>query len=411
MVRAGSARRLSVVARRAPASPKDVRLLALLEAEYVTGPVKNLLAFAREAREGSGLELRIAAFRRGGRTPEPLAAALDAAGIERRWIDERHRYDPRIFAQVREIARDWRIDLVQTHSVKSHFVVRASGLYRARPWIAFHHGYTRTDLKMRLYNLCDRWSLRTARTVVTVSRAAAVQLERIGLPGTAVHIVPNEPDRRQPPHPIEPPVVRRALGVPDEAPLILSVGRLSPEKGHHVLLRAMAEAGRNGTSSWSGARLILAGEGPERPALSRSIRRLGLDGRVLLLGHRSDVPALLASADLFVLPSLSEGCPNALLEALQAGVPVVASDIGGVREMVENGRDAVLVTANDARALSRAVAKLLADREDRHRLARRGRERLKGCARGRTSQLLELYAGLASRALADSGVDPSEARL
>jgi glycosyltransferase involved in cell wall biosynthesis len=143
---------------------------------------------------------------------------------------------------------------------------------------------------------------------------------------------------------------------------------------------------------------VIAGEGPARASLERSIRRLGLDGRAMLVGHRPDVSGLLAAADVFVLSSFSEGSPNAMLEALQAGVPIVASDIDGIRELVENGREASLVAVNDPDALDRAVAMLLADCEGRRLLARRGRERLLGITPGRTGRLLELYASLATAA-------------
>ena len=400
--------------RLAHASRRPVRLLALLEAEHVTGPVKNLLAFARDAcgargATGAGLELGVATFRRAGRSLKALWEALDDAGIEHRCIEERRRYDTRVFAQVRQTAQEWQADLLQTHAVKSHFVLRASGLYRVRPWIAFHHGYTLTDLKMRLYNQCDRWSLRRAHALVAVSRSTTRQLARLGFSSDAVRIVPNEPDRRPPPLGEAPLAVRRSLGAPDDAALILGVGRLSPEKGFDVLLEAMAATGRNGAPPWNGARLVLAGEGPERAALERRIRRLGLDGRAILLGHRADVPDLLAAADLFVLPSLSEGSPNALLEALQAGVPVVASDIEGIRDLAENGQQAVLVPAGDPQALGQAVATLLADRESRERLASRGRERLQATPADRTAQLLELYAGLTASAVVEPAWEPRRA--
>jgi glycosyltransferase involved in cell wall biosynthesis len=141
---------------------------------------------------------------------------------------------------------------------------------------------------------------------------------------------------------------------------------------------------------------VIAGEGPARASLERSIRRLGLDGRAQLIGHRSDVSSLLAAADLFVLPSFSEGSPNAMIEAMQAGVPVVASDIEGVRELVENGREAVLVAVNDPNALGQAMTTLLADREGRSRMARQGHERLLGHTPGRTRLLLQLYSSLAT---------------
>lgn len=165
---------------------------------------------------------------------------------------------------------------------------------------------------------------------------------------------------------------RVALGVPPGAPLLLTPARLHPAKGHRDLLAALAEVRRLRPE----ATLLLAGEGPERGALETLSRALGQASAVRFLGHREDLPDLLAAADLVVLPSRAEGLPAALLEALAAGRAVIATAVGGVPEAVEDGREARLVPAGAPPALAAAILELLASSALRTELERAGRARV-----------------------------------
>jgi glycosyltransferase involved in cell wall biosynthesis len=145
---------------------------------------------------------------------------------------------------------------------------------------------------------------------------------------------------------------RARLGLDPRARVIGTVGRLVPVKGHGVLIEALAALPED-------AHLVLAGDGPERPALEALAARLGLGRRVTFLGHRDDPEAVLPAFDVFCLPSLAEGLPRSVLEAQACGVPVVASDVGGLGEAVcpHTGR---LVVAGDGEALPAALASVLA---------------------------------------------------
>jgi glycosyltransferase involved in cell wall biosynthesis len=151
---------------------------------------------------------------------------------------------------------------------------------------------------------------------------------------------------------------------------VLAVGRLRPPKDFPTLVRAVARL------EPGAVRLEIAGDGPERAALASEIERLGLDGTVELLGTRSDVPDLLAAADVFVLSSDSEGLPMSVLEAMAAGVPVVATAVGGVPELVRDDETGLLVPPRDPGALAAALGKLAADPELRRRLGGAGRRRV-----------------------------------
>jgi glycosyltransferase involved in cell wall biosynthesis len=149
---------------------------------------------------------------------------------------------------------------------------------------------------------------------------------------------------------------------------VLTAARLDSQKGHEYLLRAAAGVPE--------ATFILAGDGPLRPRLEELARSLGLAERVLFLGHRDDVPALLASCDLFVLPSLYEGLPLSLLEAMASGRPAIATDVPGSNEVVHHAESGLLVPRADPLALADAIRRLLADPAAAERLARAGRARV-----------------------------------
>jgi glycosyltransferase involved in cell wall biosynthesis len=167
-------------------------------------------------------------------------------------------------------------------------------------------------------------------------------------------------------------VLRVGFGLPATRLLIVQVARLSPEKGHAVLFRALSRLPADAPLHV----LVLAGEGPERARLARLRDDLGLGDRVRFLGYRSDVGDLLRCADLLVLPSLREAFPMALLEGMAAGLPVIASRVGGVPEMLDDGVEGWLVDPGDETSLTRSLAHALRDPEARRARGEAGRGRV-----------------------------------
>ena len=165
------------------------------------------------------------------------------------------------------------------------------------------------------------------------------------------------------------PIDRASLGLPADEPMIVWTGRLDPVKGFEEMLAAFARV-----TARRPARLVLAGEGHYRSKVEALIRDLGLSGRVLLLGSRSDVPRLLEAADLFLFCSRTEGLPNALLEALAAGLPIVATDVPGNRDLIDTGRTGILVPVGEPEAIARAVLSLLDHPAEAGALGQRGRD-------------------------------------
>lgn len=356
-----------------------IKLLALMEATTVTGPAKLLIEFCRAAREaGTALdglprvEASIVTFNRGRATtrngsslssdvdaPNKFVAAARAAGVEVDVITERFRFDTSVVGQLRRAVERHAPDIVETHMIKSHFLTLAAGLARGRRWVAYHHGYTTTDAKMRIYNQLNRLTLPRASRVITVCGPFARQLSGAGVSPEKISVVHSSIAAPHAPRAVEVSELKTKLGVAEGERVILAVGRLSREKGHVGLVHALEHLRRGAHATKF--KLVVVGEGPERERVEAAALSLGLEACVVFAGHTSDVRPFYALADVLALPSHSEGSPLVLLEAMAAGVPVVATAVGGVPEVATDGETALLVPPHDPSAFANALARVLSD--------------------------------------------------
>lgn len=347
----------------------------MLEATSFVGTAKAVLEFAKEATKvHSGcpaIELCIVTFDRGnGETS--VTEAIHSIGTLHDVIFERGRFDAQVIPQLRSLVAKRDVDLIWTNSVKSHFLVWWAGLHRSKKWVAFHHAYTTTDVKTQLYNQLDRWSLQAADRVLTSAAAFVEELEGRNVRPENIHVqhMPVRPFARVSEE--QKTRLRRDLGLSDGTRVLLCVGRLSLEKGHADLVQALPKIRE--LTNGGPLRLVLVGEGPERPRIEKLCRRLRLTDVVTLAGQQNDIDPFYSIADLFLLPSHNEGCPNVLLEAMAAGVPVVATAVGGIPEIVTNERDGILVRKGDMDGMAAAAARLLWDSGLRNGLVSLSRE-------------------------------------
>lgn len=207
--------------------------------------------------------------------------------------------------------------------------------------------------------IAQRAAYALAHVVVANCNAAAEQLRREGVDDRRIVVIRNGIDA----------VNREVRGTRAAADHVIVVANLRPEKGHDTLLQAIPALVRRRPA----LRFTFVGDGPLRRQLTQRCNRLGIADHVSFLGHREDVASLLAASDLFVLPSRSEATPNAIIEAMAAGLPVVACAVGGVCELVKPGRTGLLVPPDQPRALAAAIEALLARPREAHELGRRGR--------------------------------------
>jgi glycosyltransferase involved in cell wall biosynthesis len=270
--------------------------------------------------------------------PTAFEEELDAAGIELRHLGmARGRPTPGAFLRYVSTVRDWKPDVVHSHMVHANLMARLGHLLRPRvPVVCTIHNVVEGPRWREVaYRLTDR----LASATTAVSAAATERFVRVGaVPADRITTLRNgfDPERARVTDEARS-RSRRELGV-DEDFLWLSVGRLEPQKGYDILLQAFATLRQRRVD----ARLAIVGSGPEREPLREMAAVLGLDGSVALLGPRRDVPSLLAAADGFVLSSRWEGLPMVLLEAAAQALPIVATDVGGCREVARPDLGAVL---------------------------------------------------------------------
>lgn len=345
-----------------------IRVAAIIEAYSVTGPAKNLIRFAGLARSPHAslptVHMHVISYVRGpGPHTNAFLDALKAADIPFTLLHESGAFDRSILPKLRDALSVIQPDIVQTHSVKSHFLFRLAGLPRRYPWLAFHHGYTNENAKVRLYNRLDRWSLRAARRLVTVCTAFAGELTARGVAAGRIEVLPNS---------IEAAPV--ALGLGPDSNTILHIGRFSAEKNHAGLLDAFDQlAARRPDLS---AQLVLVGEGVNRAQIEARAAQSPNASRIHFAGQQSDVWPYLRRARVFTLPSLSEGSPNVILEAMAAGLPIAATDVGGIPDMVPHNEAALLSAPGDTAALAQSFEALLSDMSLAQRLAAQARARV-----------------------------------
>jgi glycosyltransferase involved in cell wall biosynthesis len=353
-----------------------IKVLAFLEASTVSGAVKPVLEFARKAapcEAGCEVSLSLALYARDGQENQ-LGDYLRESGLSVESIYEKHAFDLGVLLQLRKLSNRLHPDIIWTNNTKSHFLICLSGLHRSARWVAFHHGYTKEARRTAIYNQLDRISLLHANRVVTVCNAFAEELQHKGVPSDRIRILRN-PVRESPPVPEETKSkIRAELGVENKS-VLLSVGRLSFEKGHRDLLRAIGALRAERGEAFK-SHLVIVGDGRERGTLQQLCSELALGDCVSFVGQQPDVAPYYSIADMCILPSHSEGSPNVMLEAAAAGVPIVATAVGGIPEVLSHEVNALLVPRQHIAELAMAIGRLQDDWLLRRQLVENGRKLL-----------------------------------
>ena len=275
------------------------------------------------------------------------------------------------------LLRQQQPEIVHTHTAKAGALGRIAAKIAGIPIVVhtFHghvmHGYFSRRVT-RFFLAIERRLAKASTTILTVSEGVRQDLLRlrIGRPET-VGVMPLgleldgllRSDLRRG-------ELRRRLGISPEVPLVGIIARLVPIKDHRTLLEAASELRR----SRRDVRFLIVGDGELRPLLEQRARALGLDGSAHFLGWQRDLEPIYADLDLLVLSSLNEGTPVSLIEGMAAGLPVVATEVGGVPDLVEKGKTGLLVPPKDPEALSGAMEMLLGDADRRREMGRLGRE-------------------------------------
>lgn len=292
----------------------------------------------------------------------PIGERLLAAGIPVEPCHARNAYDFRALGRLYRILRTFRPDVVHSLLFHANIAARLIGPAAGVPIDRIVCGILTVERERPWHLRGENLTCRRCRCVIGNSPSVVDHLHGAAhVPRSRLRLIRGAIDvdaiaRAQP-------IARHDLGVPDGVPIILWVGRMDPVKGLEVLVEASALLARQ-----HAVRVLLAGEGAYEATVRRRIAEANAGEFVRLLGRRDDVAALLATADLFVFPSLTEGLPNALIEAMAAGVPIVTTDAPGCRDLIRHGHTGLIVPAGAVRELAAAMDRVLSQAELRGRL-------------------------------------------
>ena len=301
-----------------------------------------------------------------------LASLVDAVGIPVRHVPISKRHLPSHLGRLARLLRSEGVSVVHAHMHDAALWGRVAGRLAGVPvMITTEHGKElwKGKLRVALDHHLSRW---TARHSGVSRDGMELRRQRERLPQGKMTLIPN--GVRIPPAAFDSAGrerLRNEFGLPMNAPVLGTVGRIVAAKGYEYLLEALVIVRR----AYPDARWIAIGDGDQRADLSDRACVAGLSDAVVWAGRRSDIDDLLCAMDVWVMSSVREGLPVALLEAMAVGRPIVATDVGGIPEAVRDGREGLIVPAGDPGALARAIGRLLGDPAEGQRLGRAARAR------------------------------------
>jgi len=330
-----------------------------------SGAEKQLVMLARGLPRDR-FDVHVCVLTRSG----PLSEELDRAGIPWTLIGKRWKADPFAYLRLKRHLQDVQPDLVQTWLFAANSFGRAAALAAGVRHVVASERSVDPWKTWWQFAIDRRLAARTDAIVVNSSGVSDFYI-RHGLPVDKFVVIPNgiEPPR---PSRLTREALLDSLGLPHATRLIGTVGRLWPQKRMKDLIWAadLLKVIRDDVH------LVIVGDGPLRDRLERYRRQVRIEDRVHFLGHRDDVPDLLPHFDVYWLASGYEGLPNVVMEAMASGVPVVATDIPGTRDLVQQDATGFLVRVGDRAGFARYTLKLLEDAALRHRIGVAARERM-----------------------------------
>jgi glycosyltransferase involved in cell wall biosynthesis len=351
--------------------PQAMRVMFLSTSMGMGGADKQLLS-AAQLMQAQGHDVCIVSLTELG----PMGLEARSQGIRTESLDMRRGVpDPRGLIRLIRLVRAWRPDVLHSHMVHANLMARVVRLFARIPVMisTIHNIYEGGPLWMAAYRISN--GLVDHMTIISEAAADRFVKERI-VPRELLTCVPNgvDTERFRQVAPGTRAALRSSIGVEDHEFVWLAVGRFELAKDYPNMLRAFAQVRQRESS----AVLLLVGHGSLQVETESLAQSLGLGDRVRFLGVRSDVPEVMASADGYVMSSAWEGMPIALLEAAAAGLPIVATRVGGNHEVVRDGESGYLVPPRDHEALGQAMLRLMQQApEERRAMGERGREHVR----------------------------------
>ncbi len=331
-------------------SKSGTRILYVITDLEVGGVPLHIFRLALHVRD-AGYQPTVISLKDGG----PVASSLCEAGIPVESCHARGGWDVRVFKRLASLIAGQQPDIVHSFLFHANLASRWAAKSAGIPVDHVVCEIQTVEVERKWHLWVDRWTYDGCRFTIGnspsviehLARFAHIPRDRLRLVRGGIDVARIDAAKQ---------ANKEELGLPHDVPIILWVGRLDPSKGLFQLVASF-----DAVQKKSKAHLVLVGDGQLREQLRHEIAKRNLQSSVHLLGSRNDVPSLLKIADLFVFPSMTEGLPNALLEAMAAGCAIVTTDVPGCRDLIENERTGLVVPYGDTQRLADAMLRLLND--------------------------------------------------
>lgn len=374
---------------------RPLNILDLRDTYEIGGPGKTIIETFR-AIDPARFRLHLGVFATRHESDDtPFVSAARACGMPVHMIRGFNQYDPRLVWRVAALVKTLNTDIVHAHEVKSDVITYlASKLHRV-PIVTTLHGWIGNSLKQRLMIALDRRVVHSFDRVIVVSRhmrdefcAGRARDGQTRLLHNAIVIERYRRTRQKG-------FLAGLIGRPIPGPVVASIGRISAEKGHADLVDALALVAQRAHR----VSAVLVGDGPERPRLLEKIQALGLADSVHMPGYIDQPERILEETDLVILPSHTEGLPNAALEAMVMEIPLLATRVGGTPEVITDGETGRLVEPRSPEALAGALIDFLTNPLPWKQMAAQGRQMVERQFnfQARTRELEAIYTELGAR--------------
>ena len=361
--------------------------MIIIAGNRLGGPGKGLLQFIRNAEKDSFEYVLVNFIQKGQKTFEFMEVAK-SQNINFRLLKQKLWLDPTLFIQAIRVYREYECNIIQSHGYKGHLIAYVLSRVFLASWVGMVHGWTNENIKVRAYNLLEKWLLHFPDKVITVSPVLQDMVSRLRK-GKSTELILNAIDSLEIPFDETLPDLRKYYNINSEDVVVGVFGRFSPEKGHKIYIRALEQV----IQLHPKIKTFFVGEGSEMQSLRNLAKECGVEKNIVFCGHQMHVGNYYRAVDLVVLPSLSEGLPNVVLEAMAMEKAVLSTNVGGVSEIISHDNTGWLVEPDDPVSLANMMINVLDKKNIIEKIARNGKESLypKFSPEIRASKIINVY--------------------
>jgi glycosyltransferase involved in cell wall biosynthesis len=331
-----------------------MKILHLVSSGGLFGAEKVILNLAAQ---NNGIPTWVGALKNEHNPHLEVIEEAQKLGLKTVVFDSKGKADLKTVRNIRSFLAKESIDILHTHNYKSDILGFLATRFNKTKWVGTNHVWHSTDEKLRFYEKLDAFVLKSAKLIFTVSQEIKDDLIKKGFPAKKLHVISNGIPIQQFDQSSQRQNLRNSWKVSDSDILLGIIGRLAPEKGHEVLFKALQQL----ISRYPSVKCLVVGDGPLREDLENLTKKMSLSSHVIFTGIRKDIADIYHACDIMINASFIEGMPMTILEAMASHLPIIATKVGGVPQVIDDHKNGILLEAGQPDQLANAIEELVSN--------------------------------------------------